>query len=556
MAPILILPPGGLPLRDMIQFAMSGPIGSPASLAKAELFAAAFDLKLDNEDFESRLASLTGLSQTTPDELTEFYSSLPTSKKLTLPEKKQLRHLILLSCDLVAGNPRGERFLIVENTQDLRTLISKSMDLGENRFDAPSPLARLAKHLFDIRGPAIDITTHLTNWKDFVVGTCNLGDMVPFDRNQVDMNRNESDMCYIILAKSLKPHHTDIFLHVEALKVLAEKDDKHFGINELISALLDRELTTFAKNSKVRPLIEQLLDLDGIISEDSTAANIANMHSKIIATLLSLDKGIPESEQIETLTKCYRVLSWWTSLEEIKLKKMIDQRRITTAVALNTHVAEIEEVKLELLRSKSRSTLKGANAAVNALAVALDVNVDAIAGIRNLADVNALATSVKPDYTNTGAANNGARHGGNNNGQSGGHGRGNGGRGGRGGGGGGGRGGRGGRGGDHYGPGRGGPSARAENFSARVYNPPPSANEMKHHATADAEIGVAHQNLLASKIDHVTFLKSKLTSYKTAARKANLVYHPGNGAPSKANWSSWCHRAEARLNKLYPGWDA
>ena len=172
MAPILILPPGGLSLRDMIQFAMSGPIGSPASLAKAELFAAAFDLKLDNEDFESRLASLTGLSQTTPDELTEFYSSLPTSKKLTLPEKKHLRHLILLSCDLVAGNPRGERFLIVENTQDLRTLISKSMDLGENRFDAPSPLARLAKHLFDIRGPAIDITTHLTNWKDFVVGTC------------------------------------------------------------------------------------------------------------------------------------------------------------------------------------------------------------------------------------------------------------------------------------------------------------------------------------------------------------------------------------------------
>ena len=79
---------------------------------------------------------------------------------------------------------------------------------------------------------------------------------------------------------------------------------------------------------------------------------------------------------------------------------------------------------------------------------------------------------------------------------------------------------------------------------------------MKHHKTADAEINVAHQNLLDSKINHVTFLRAKLTSYKTAARKAKLVYNPGNGAPSKANWSSWCHRVEARLNKLYPGWDA
>ena len=71
-----------------------------------------------------------------------------------------------------------------------------------------------------------------------------------------------------------------------------------------------------------------------------------------------------------------------------------------------------------------------------------------------------------------------------------------------------------------------------------------------------AEITVAHQNLLANKIDHVTFLRSKLASYKTAARKANLVYNPGNGAPPKANWSSWCNRVEAKLNKLYPGWDA
>ena len=62
MAPILILPPGGLSMRDMTQFMMSGPIGSPASVAKADLFAIAFDLKLDDEDYMSRQKSLTGLS--------------------------------------------------------------------------------------------------------------------------------------------------------------------------------------------------------------------------------------------------------------------------------------------------------------------------------------------------------------------------------------------------------------------------------------------------------------------------------------------------------------
>ena len=93
----------------MIQFLMAGPIGSPASMAKAELFATAFDLTLDNEDCKSRLASLTGLSQTTTDELTEFYSSLATSKKLTLPEKKHLRHLILATTQLCVTSPSPNR---------------------------------------------------------------------------------------------------------------------------------------------------------------------------------------------------------------------------------------------------------------------------------------------------------------------------------------------------------------------------------------------------------------------------------------------------------------
>ena len=203
------------------------------------------------------------------------------------------------------------------------------------------------------------------------------------------------------------------------------------------------------------------------------------MHSKIIATLPSFGKDIPESNQIETLTKCYRVLFWWTSLEDSKLKKEIDKNRIATAVALNTHVAGLEEVTLDIIRSKSKFSLKGANAAVNALASILEVDISAIADVKNLADVNALVESVNPNYTSPGAANNGARNGGNNNGQSGGHVGGNGGRGGRGGHGGrggrgGGNGGRGGRCGgraDHYGPHRGG---GRENFTARVFNPPPS----------------------------------------------------------------------------------
>ena len=66
-----------------------------------------------------------------------------------------------------------------------------SMELGERRVDVPSPFDRLAKHLFDIHGPATDIITHLANWKDFVVGTCNLGNKVPFDRTQVDICRRE-----------------------------------------------------------------------------------------------------------------------------------------------------------------------------------------------------------------------------------------------------------------------------------------------------------------------------------------------------------------------------